>query len=89
MRMDGCEECGKLKTFNDLKIEHEDYVDAGVERGQGVSDEKLVKALKIRVKKEAIKWFKHFDTHPNPIQLGSCRTLSDFFNITKKDLKNV
>jgi len=100
MRMDGCKECGKLRTLKDVeeeirkRFETEDMHQPGGGLSDKTQREFFRSGYKVGfeyalkdAKQEAIKWFKHFDKHPSPMQLGSCRTLSDFANITKKDLK--
>jgi len=69
MRMDGCEECGKLRTLKEIEWK----------KGYFIYPKEL--------REEAIKWYKHFNEHPNTLHLGSLRTLSDFFNIEEEDLK--
>lgn len=72
MRMPDCEDCAKLKTFKIIRKE-------AMKNGQPTAYLDALKEI-------AIKWYKHFDSKPNLMNLGSCRTLADIFDITKKDL---
>jgi len=92
MRIDGCKKCGKLKTLQEIEAPESVFLFKSKYEKKGLvvtNNANIIQALqeyRKEQKKHIIKWYKHFNEHPNIMNLGSCRTLSDIFNITEEDL---